>query len=252
MLAPWRNPLDLERLESNQFTILSLCNSRLSLKSTVSSFFVRQFDKVRDEYLPVLLSLISGVLQTMYGVVYNTIDEEIDKSTIIWIRGFLQVVFMLSLAGFGGLKLTPHLFYDVNQNETRRTFFSLTWVTKAFFMVTCASLIGGIRLAFIFLAYESSPLGAVQAILQGSPIVVMFLSHIFLHDKLTVVRGFCGLGLLFGILLIMDMSAENMVANIGFMYASVAMFLSASGQILTKILSKSFEKVCINFNNANT
>ena len=71
---------------------------RLSLKSTVSSFFLRQFDKVKDqEYLTILLSLMSGILQTMYGTVYNTIETDIDKSTVLWIRGFLQVATMMCI-----------------------------------------------------------------------------------------------------------------------------------------------------------
>ena len=147
-----------------------------------------------------------------------------------------------------GLKLTPQLIVDVNESESRNVrrqsgFFRLNWFTKAVLIMTLTALIGGIRLSFIFLAYEKSPLGAVQAIMQGSPIVVMFLSHFFLHDKLTLVRGFCGVGLISGILLIMDWDGENLVANIGFIFASVAMILSASGQVLTKMVSKSFEKV---------
>ena len=71
---------------------------RLSLKSTVSSFFLRQFDKVKDqEYLTILLSLMSGILQTMYGTVYNTIKADIDNSTVVWIRGFLQVATMMCI-----------------------------------------------------------------------------------------------------------------------------------------------------------
>merc|ERR1712214_192554 len=81
-----------------------------------------------------------------------------------------------------GLKLTPQLIVDVNENESRNVrrqsgFFRLNWFTKAVLIMTLTALIGGIRLSFIFLAYEKSPLGAVQAIMQGSPIVVMFLSH---------------------------------------------------------------------------
>ena len=146
------------------------------------------------------------------------------------------------------LKLTPQLIVDVNENESRSRrrqlgFFRLNWFTKASLIMTFTALIGGIRLSLIFLAYAKSPLGAVNAIMQGSPIVVMFLSHFLLNDKLTVVRISCGFGLIAGILLIMDWNGENLKANIGFIFASVAMILSASGQVLTKMVSKNFEKV---------
>ena len=78
---------------------------------------------MRDkEYLPSLLSFVSGVLQTMYGVVYNTIEKEIDKSTVLLIRGFLQVVSMMSIAFVSGLSLAPQKIVnvDVNRNENGR------------------------------------------------------------------------------------------------------------------------------------
>ena len=74
-------------------------------------------------------------------------------------------------------------------------------------MALITALIGGIRLSFIFLAYESAPLGAVQAILQGSPIVVMPFAHFFLeNDQCTHLRSLCGFGLAGGIILITDLS----------------------------------------------
>ena len=142
-----------------------------------------------------------------------------------------------------GLKLTPQLIVDVNENRRRSGFFRLHWFTKAILIMFFTALIGGIRLSLIFMALEKCPMGGVHAIMQGSPIVVMFLSHFLLNDKLTVIRLSCGFGLIAGILLMIDWNGENLVANIGFIYASVAMILSASGQVLTKIISKNFEKV---------
>ena len=58
----------------------------------------------------------------MYGVVYNTIEKDIDKSTVLLIRGFLQVVSMMAIASISGQTLAPQktVNVDVNRNESGR------------------------------------------------------------------------------------------------------------------------------------
>ena len=59
----------------------------------------------------------------MYGVVYNTIEKDIDKSTVLLIRGFLQVVSMMAIASISGQTLAPQktVNVDVNRNESGRS-----------------------------------------------------------------------------------------------------------------------------------
>ena len=53
----------------------------------------------------------------------------------------------------------------------------------------------------LFLALKSSSLGTTNAIMQGSPIIVMVMGHFFLNDKFTSVRGCSAICLIAGIVL---------------------------------------------------
>ena len=52
-----------------------------------------------------------------------------------------------------------------------------------------------------FVALKSSSLGTTNAIMQGSPLIVLVIGHFFLDDKLTLVRGLSAFGLVAGIIL---------------------------------------------------
>jgi drug/metabolite transporter (DMT)-like permease len=63
-------------------------------------------------------------------------------------------------------------------------------------------MLGGLRLSFLFGALELIPMGLVHTILNGSPVIVMVLSHFILKDPCNMLKTVSTLGLLAGVVLI--------------------------------------------------
>ena len=112
-----------------------------------------------------------------------------------------------------------------------------------------AAMLGGVRLAFIFQALAATSLSSVHAIMQGSPIVVMFFGHFFLGDSFNIVRCFCALMLVAGITLtampedLNNVTAKDIEVIKGVFFAISVMLMSGLGTCLMKPLSKRFDKV---------
>ena len=171
----------------------------------MSEFISRQVvDRFQDNQLKsIIMAITSGILLTMYSTLYNFIEEDIDKSTILVLRGVYQVaiMFIVKLCTWAPLRpsLEPKEEEAANASKSWK---DIHWKKLAIILAGCTALIGGIRLYLIFSALQGCPMGSVHSILQGSPIIAMILGHFFMNDKLTPLRGLCGVSLALGIVLI--------------------------------------------------
>ena len=72
-----------------------LSHFRLSVKSSVSAFFGRQYERIRaKETTALFYALASGIMMTMYSTFYKVIKDKMDKNTVLTLRGFIQVTFL--------------------------------------------------------------------------------------------------------------------------------------------------------------
>ena len=70
---------------------------RLTLKSVVSEFISRQVvDRFQEnEFKSIIMAITSGILLTILSTLYSCIEKDIDKSTILVLRGVYQMTLML-------------------------------------------------------------------------------------------------------------------------------------------------------------
>ena len=110
----------------------------------------------------MLLALTAGLLGTLYGTLYRLIENDIDRSTSLMLRGALQISVMTAIIVANKIKISP------KNMEDKTTMHCL----QIWFIGICVGILGGLRLWAIFAALESIPMGLFHTILNGAPILV--------------------------------------------------------------------------------
>jgi len=215
------------------------------------------------------MTFLSVFFYTIYNFIFTLIENDIEGATVLGTRGFLQVAIMGSCVWGCEKDLKPaKLDEDTNarvvQEEERgccsRIFYSYFipkhWVTRAILLQIFASSVAGFRLGCLFQALKSSSLGTTNAIMNGSPLIVMVIGHFFMEDKFTKVRCISACCLALGLCLnalptnVTDMTSlqpKDLIELEGAGMAIFTMFLSALGTCLFKPLTSRFDKIVISF-----
>lgn len=86
----------------------------------MSAFFGRQYERIKAKETKALCyALISGILMTVYSTLYNVIESEMDKSTVLTIRGFIQISLMGTLAVCNSISFLPVRENDDDDNYNK-------------------------------------------------------------------------------------------------------------------------------------
>ena len=74
----------------------------------MSAFFGRQYERIKAKETKALFyALTSGILLTMYSTFYNLIAEDMDKSTVLTMRGLIQITLMGTVAVCNSVSFLP-------------------------------------------------------------------------------------------------------------------------------------------------
>lgn len=191
----------------------------------------------------VVLATISGFCLTLYSFLYQGIKTEINRGTVLGVRGIVQGFFTLYLAWHNGSKFKLHGMADsATTMDKVYKYMNLTWV----------AFLGGIRLTLIFAALLLAPMTIVHTMLSGTPVLVMILSAFMLEnsDKCTLLKVFASCLFVAGVTLsnikdFTNITPESTAQSIGYCFAAGALFFSAFGSVLTKKISNNFDKKVI-------
>ena len=86
----------------------------------MSAFFGRQYERIKAKETKALCyALISGILMTVYSTLYNVIESEMAKSTVLTIRGFIQISLMGTLAVCNSISFLPVRENDDDDNYNK-------------------------------------------------------------------------------------------------------------------------------------
>ena len=86
----------------------------------MSAFFGRQYERIKAKETKALCyALISGILMTVYSTLYNVIESEMDKSTVLTLRGFIQISLMGTLAVCNSISFLPVRENDDDDNYNK-------------------------------------------------------------------------------------------------------------------------------------
>ena len=85
----------------------------------MSAFFGRQYERIKAKETKALFyALTSGILLTMYSTFYNLIDKDMDKSTILTMRGVIQISLMGIVALCNSISFLPTREHDSDNYGT--------------------------------------------------------------------------------------------------------------------------------------
>lgn len=111
----------------------------------------------------MLLALSAGLLGTLYGTLYRLIENEIDKSSSLMLRGALQISIMTAIIVVNQVKILP-------KNMEEKT----SWQCLNICLIgVCVGILEGLRHWAVFAALENIPIGIFHTILNGAPILVI-------------------------------------------------------------------------------
>jgi len=189
------------------------------------------------QFLGIGLAFLSGVLMTAYSSMLKLLVT-MDTMQVAAMRGLLQALVMAIIVLVKGL--------DFRQARE----------LKVAFILILVAVTGGLRLLFIFTSFARLPLGDSTTILFSSPIVVMTLSIFILHEHCGIFRFTAAVSLVTGVVLIAKpplvfgtLFGTTMESYdlLGYSLVLGACFMSATGLVLTKLISKKVEKAVILF-----
>merc|ERR1712038_517368 len=188
-------------------------------------------------YKGLFLAFLSGLLMTVYTTLIQEL-ENMDTMVLVIIRGFLQLL----ITGIN----TVHRGVPFLAVDNRRANIILLMV----------AIIVGIRLLLVFASFAMLPLGDSTAILFSQPVVVMLLSVFLLQEACGLYRLVAAASLLAGVLLISKPPAlfgyneeqqEQHYPAKGYVICISACVMSATGYVLTKLITEHVDKVVILF-----
>ena len=109
------------------------------------------------------------------------IKTEINRGTVLGVRGVIQGFFLLFLACYSDSKIKLHGMVGNASTKDK--------VSK-YMTLAVVALLGGIRLSLIFAALRLAPMTMVHTMLTGTPVLVMILSAFMLKnsDKCTLLK----------------------------------------------------------------
>lgn len=225
-----------------------------SLRSRGSTFFrmhsaslTSLFEKDRrqqlvESHMGLALALLSAILMSVYSHMYKQISDQIAKPTVLILRGLIQAVAMFLIAQRSN---TPLKAKNVPPGNT-------FWQKyRVYLILLTVVLIGGIRLCLIFAGLQLIHMSTVHTILNGSPILVMVLSHFLLqNDRFSWVKGLSCILLVAGVILnFQPYKWLNDKFEVGFglgvAFSLGALVFSAFGSVFTKMITKNFSKLHI-------
>ncbi|TRY73428.1 hypothetical protein TCAL_07780 [Tigriopus californicus] len=225
-----------------------------SLRSRSSTFFrmhsaslTSLFEKDRrqqlvESHMGLALALLSAILMSVYSHMYKQISDQIAKPTVLILRGVIQAMVMFLIAQRSNTPLKA-------KNVPPGTTFWQKY--KVYMILLTVVLIGGIRLCLIFAGLQLIHMSTVHTILNGSPILVMVLSHFLLqNDRFSWVKGLSCVLLVGGVVLnFQPYKWLNDKFEIGFglgvAFSLGALVFSACGSVFTKMITKNFSKLHI-------
>lgn len=199
------SPTPSLRLKSTLLTVCNLLTPRFFHRSRGSTFFrmhsaslTSLFEKDRrqqlvESHMGLALALLSAILMSVYSHMYKQISDQIAKPTVLILRGLIQAVAMFLIAQRSN---TPLKAKNVPPGNT-------FWQKyRVYLILLTVVLIGGIRLCLIFAGLQLIHMSTVHTILNGSPILVMVLSHFLLqNDRFSWVKGLSCILLVAGVIL---------------------------------------------------
>ena len=110
----------------------------------------------------MLLALAAGLLGTLYGTLYRLIENDIDRSTLLMLRGALQISVMTAIIVVNEIQISPNNMEDKTAMQ----------YLQIWFIGICAVILGSLLQWAIYAALESIPMGLFHTILNGAPILV--------------------------------------------------------------------------------
>jgi drug/metabolite transporter (DMT)-like permease len=167
--------------------------------SDISNILDRGTSFLREhENIGLVLALISGILLTLYSFLYQRIKSDISRSSVLCLRGVVQGLGLFLLAWFQGAEFKLHKLPPNSTTKDRAG----KYVTLAF-----VSVIGGIRLSLIFAALMLAHMTMVHTMLNGTPVIVIFLSWAILKssDSMTKIKALASFMLIGGVILTSDL-----------------------------------------------
>merc|ERR1712038_1403714 len=189
-------------------------------------------------YKGLFLAFLSGLLMTVYTTLIQEL-ENMDTMVLVIIRGFLQLL----ITGIN----TVHRGVPFLAVDNRR----------ANIILLLVAIIVGIRLLLVFASFAMLPLGDSTAILFSQPVVVMLLSVFLLQEACGLYRLVAAASLLAGVLLIAkppalfgyreEQQQEEHYPAKGYITCISACVMSATGYVLTKLITEHVDKVVILF-----
>ena len=156
--------------------------------SSVSNFLSQSWNNaVEVSSLGLLLAISSGVLLTLYGSLLASIKDEMERNTVLLLRGVFQSIVMAIWMACSNKPFTA-------QGPSKK---------RVMYTVLCiTATIGCARLMMLFQAFQKIPITCVQAIINAAPVLVMFLSHFILDDPYNFLRVLTSLSFVTGVIFV--------------------------------------------------
>lgn len=183
----------------------------------------------------VLLALISALLMSVYSEIFQVVKHRIQRSTVLILRGSIQFALLIVVALAWRTPFRPR-----NPRDSTSTKMILALV------VVVGS--GGLRLFFLFLGLQCIPAATVLTILNGSPALVLIISHLALknQDQITTKKVLCAIVLIIGVALNFQIYEWHQnfskTSLIGLSASVIALIFSSLGSVYSKVAGKAFDK----------
>ncbi|TRY73891.1 hypothetical protein TCAL_07776 [Tigriopus californicus] len=195
----------------------------------------RQWMVVIKRHGGVLLALASALLMSVYSEIFQLVKHRIQRSTVLILRGSIQFVLLIVVALAWR---TPFRARTLMDSTPTKMILAL--------MVVVGS--GGLRLFFLFLGLQCIPAATVLTILNGSPALVLIISHLALkdQDQITPRKVLCAIVLIIGVALNFQIYEWHQnfskTSLIGVSASVTALVFSSLGSVYTKVAGRAYDK----------